>query len=182
MEDLLDSGESLISISERFGVSKFALSRHLRHNKPAPPPDSLESRVVTARLRADELWHQAKSNADSRGMAQALSASVRQLELEISQAKEQAESAPAAASDSEFTLDEIDRFVAKFDKMHEELEVQKCAEAAQNCRRLDQPNAMACFFAMEQDPRLRALVEQTVTGYLNQKEEANGKKLTRIEA
>ena len=75
IDSLLEGGASQKDVAAQFKVSRFAISRHVRHAQPVPvalesDPDSLEARATLWRERADQLWHMATADADSRALPQ----------------------------------------------------------------------------------------------------------------
>lgn len=184
IDSLLDGGTNQKDIAAQFGVSRFAVSRHARHGKRVPvtlenDPDSLEARATLWRERADQLWHTANADADSRAMAQAVSAGLRSVELQARQKERVAEAAPEE-DDGKLTIPEFDRIVEKWEKIQETMGVEKALEAAQNAERMHLPNLMGVFYACATDEELRMLIETTARDYKNSKDEKQNEPLSQI--
>ena len=174
--DLLDGGATQKDIAAQFKISKYAISRHLRHANPAPvtpetDTDSLEARAILWRERADHLWHQATADADCRAMAQAVAAGLRSVELQARQQARAAEASSPEEDDGKLTIPEFDRIVAKWEKIQETLGAEKAAQAAAECERMHLPNMMDIFYACVDDAELRELLATTARDYKLLKDE-----------
>lgn len=116
IDDLADSGETLISISERFHVSKFALSRHCKHRKPEPVVETAEGgsreEIQKWLQRSDDQYLLACANADQRGAIQALIAGLRAVEAQA-KSEEREESTPEPRDGEVITIEMIDEILQR---------------------------------------------------------------------
>ena len=103
IDDLLDSGESQLSVSERFSVSKFALSRHARR-LCQQSTEALEPDEQIWLDRLERAHAQAVTDGDVRGMQQTATAGlrvVRQRQVEKAKAR-----AAAVKQDADSGMDD----------------------------------------------------------------------------
>jgi hypothetical protein len=115
---LLEAGTHQKDVAAQFGVSRFAVSRHARHSKIAIAPEpatneSLEMQARKWRNRADQLWDRAEFDSDTRGLAQAVSAGLRSVELQARAEIRAAETTPATGEDAPVTIQMIDEIIAR---------------------------------------------------------------------
>jgi hypothetical protein len=116
IDSLLDAGTNQKDAAAQFGVSRFALSRHVRHSAPAPMPEPgtsepLETQAARWMERADAIYQASTANGDVRGQVQALTGAFRGLELQHRAELKVAESTPPAGDGTPVTIEEIDRIV-----------------------------------------------------------------------
>jgi hypothetical protein len=117
IDDSLDSGAFQKDVAAQFGVSRYALSRHVRHSAPAPAPaqeteiSDLTAEAEKWRVRADQVWEQSVADQDTRGQVQALQAGLRSVELQHRQEQRAAEPKPENG-ETPVTIEEIDRIVS----------------------------------------------------------------------
>ena len=162
IDDLLDGGATQKDSAAHFGVSKFALSRHVRHSNPTPvtpeSADSLEARAALWRERADQLWHTATADADSRAMAQAVSAGLRSVELQARQKEREAEAAPDAEDDGKLSVEVLDKIVAWWDRVQAENDEKFTKLALEEAKRLRCPDLYQVFLKLWDSPALKERV------------------------
>jgi hypothetical protein len=118
IDSLLDGGAFQRDVAAQFGVSRFALSRHLRHSNQAPVAtadngETLEAQAARWLQRADDIYACSTVNGDVRGQVQSLTAAFRGLELQHKSELRDAESPPPANGETPVTLEEIDRIVQR---------------------------------------------------------------------
>jgi hypothetical protein len=120
IDDLLDAGTNQKTVAAQFGVSRYALSRHVRHSKPAPAnaPDSgngesLEVQAEKWLSRADDIYATSTANGDVRGQVQSLTAAFRGLELQAKAESRAAESVSVTGSDAPVTIEYMDSIIRK---------------------------------------------------------------------
>jgi hypothetical protein len=119
IDDLLDGGAFQRDIAAQFGVSRFALSRHVKHSKPATAAavpesgdgESLEAQAARWLSRADDIYDRSIVDGDVRGQVQALTGAFRGLELQHRAELKAAEAAPPTGDAAPVTIEEIDRIV-----------------------------------------------------------------------
>jgi hypothetical protein len=117
MDDLAHGGESLISISERFHVSRFALSRHCKHRKPEPVAENTggdsQEEIQVWLDRANDQYLLAVADADQRGAVTALVAGLRAVETKMRSVQQQEETTPEV--DPQLSIEAIDRIMREAD-------------------------------------------------------------------
>lgn len=117
IDSQLDSGVFQRDIALLHGVSRHAISRHVRHSKTATTAapengdgESLEAQAEKWLRRADDIYATSTANQDARGQVQALTAAFRGLELQHKSEKA-AEDAPPADGVEPVTIAMIDALV-----------------------------------------------------------------------
>lgn len=118
IDDLLSGGANQKGVAQQFGVSRFALSRHLRHSKSAPAPEpgtgeTLEVQATRWLQRADDIYATSTENGDVRGQVQSLTAAFRGLELQHRAELRTAQSAPPAGADAPVTIEMMDEILQR---------------------------------------------------------------------
>ena len=169
---ILANHESLASLAVRFNVSVHGLSRRKKALATAPATeasdrDDLQARSDLLWERSNQVWEASLVDADTKNQIASIQAGLRSLELAHKRAEKTADAASEAKNDGDFTLEEIDAMVKRFEKMQQEQGREKALEAAENSRRLDLPNCMGIFFACAEDPKLRELIAVTARDYQN---------------
>jgi predicted transcriptional regulator len=155
IDDLLDAGTSQKDVAEQFGVSRFAVSRHVRHSAPAPETSSGDSREEISKWlsRADDQYLVATADGDQRGAINALVGGLRAVEARIRNEEREAE-APDVAESDEFT----ERDIAKFDRLLAESDTRTNLLAIEGAQRLGYSDLFQLFEACHGNPALKAAV------------------------
>ncbi len=120
INDLLDSGAYQRDIAQRLGISRFSLSRHVKHSKAVAVPengdgggDSLEAQAARWLQRADDIYDRSIVDGDVRGQVQALTGAFRGLELQHRAELKAAEAAPAPGDSAPITIELLDEIIQR---------------------------------------------------------------------
>jgi hypothetical protein len=154
IESALASGAFKKDVAAKFGVSAFALSRHVRHSAPAPETGTSTEEIEKWLRRADEIWERATVDADVRGQASAIAAGLRALEQKFQSEQRAAEAEPPEEND-ELTVHDIDCIVAKFAKVEQAAIDRTNRVAVTESQRLGWFDLADVFFACAGDADLR---------------------------
>jgi hypothetical protein len=90
-EAILSGSRTHKDIAREFSVDPSGVSRHKRKHLQSPEPDApvtIEQEIQTWMARSEELWNLAASNADVRGLAQALAQGLKGLEFSLKRKEE----------------------------------------------------------------------------------------------
>jgi hypothetical protein len=157
IEAALDCGSNQKDIAAQFDISKFALSRHVRHSKPVGKHDSLAevSRWLT---RANDQYLLATANEDARGAVAALVAGLRAVESNIRNEERAEEAKLEPVIDRKITIAQIDKLLADADE-------QSLGRAKSESLRLKMPSCYELFLAMHSNSSLRTAVLQFAKDY-----------------
>jgi hypothetical protein len=93
---ILAGGETFKALAQEFAVDPSCLSRHSRKHLQAletAAPVTVEEEIRVWMARSEELWNLAATNADVRGLAQALAQGLRGLEFSLKRKEEVKEQA-----------------------------------------------------------------------------------------
>ncbi|MFZ3277599.1 MAG: hypothetical protein WB249_13730 [Candidatus Sulfotelmatobacter sp.] len=159
IDDLLDSGESQLSVSERFSVSKFALSRHARR-LCQQSTEALEPDEQIWLDRLERAHAQAVTDGDVRGMQQTATAGlrvVRQRQVEKAKARAAAvkQDADSGVDDFKIPVSSLDDVMQMFDAaaaQPDPINQEKSQEAYRRAKLLNLPDAMTIFHKMLEWP------------------------------
>jgi hypothetical protein len=165
IDEALVLGEvSLQALATRFNVSPYALSRRRKRLTiaPAVEDDDLPAQALKWHERADQLWHQGTTDADSRAMAQAVSAGLRSVELQARQKEREAEAASVAeeVDDGKLDIGTLSKVLDWYDRCFDDNQKRTVALAAEKSRHLGVYDSYELFNSMSASPELRAAVLQ----------------------
>jgi hypothetical protein len=114
---LLAAGVAQKDVAQQFGVSKFAISRHIRHvAKQAQEVEDNDSPTEIAKwlCRADDQYLLAVANADQRAAVQSLVAGLRAIESKAKAAEREFEANRDRPDDiPEISIEQFDRLAAQ---------------------------------------------------------------------
>ncbi len=154
----LAAGVNQKDIAQQFQVSRFAISRHWRNclAVSALASNSGDSREEIAKWlkRADDQYLLANANADQRGAVASLVAGLRATEAKVRSEEREAETAPDAESDDQFTPHDF----AKFDRILTETDERAHQLVLSESQRLLVPDCYELFTRMWQKPSLKTAV------------------------
>jgi hypothetical protein len=170
IDQALALGEvSLQALATRFNVSPYALSRRRKRLviTPAVEADDLPAQALKWRERADQLWHQGTADADSRAMAQAVSAGLRSVELQARQKEREAEAASVAeeVDDGKLDIGTLSKVLDWYDRCFDDNQKRTVLKAADLERQLGVSDSYELFNSMSTDPALRVHVLQCARDY-----------------
>jgi hypothetical protein len=154
--------ESLQTLATRFNVSPYALSRRRKRLAitPAVEADDLQAQALKWRERADQLWHQGTTDADSRAMAQAVSAGLRSVELQARQKEREVEAVSVAeeADDGKLDIGTLSKVLDWYDRCFDDNQKRTVLKAAELERQLGVSDSYELFNSMSTSPELRQAV------------------------
>jgi hypothetical protein len=155
IDDLLDAGTNQKDVADQFHVSRFAISRHVRHSTPAPETSNGDSREEISKWlsRADDQYLLATADGDQRGAINALIGALRATEAKIRAEEREAEAIPDPESD-EFTP----RDIAKFDRLLSEAGERTTRLAIEGAQRLGCSDLFQLFESCWENPTLKQAV------------------------
>lgn len=160
IDEALALGEvSLQALATRFNVSPYALSRRRKRLAitPAVEADDLPAQALKWRERADQLWRQGTADADSRAMAQAVSAGLRSVELQARQKERDQEIAAEENDDDRVSIGDLDSVISLFDAAPPDPVNQvKLKIALDKARAVNRMDGVAIFFKMLEDSAFAA--------------------------
>jgi hypothetical protein len=147
IDSLLDSGESQLSVSQRFSVSKFALSRHARR-LCQQPTDSIDSDEKIWLERLERAHQQAVTDGDVRGMQQTTSAALREIRARKTAKAKAAEVAPES-DDGKISISSLDDVMEMFNRVPDNsVDAAKLKEALRRARALNHSDGVQIFLRM----------------------------------
>jgi hypothetical protein len=156
--------ESLQALATRFNVSPYALSRRRKRlaMAPAVEDNDLPAQALKWRERADQLWHQGTADADSRAMAQAVSAGLRSVELQARQKEREAEAVSVAeeADDGKLDIGTLSEVLDWYDRCFDDNQKRTVMLAAEKSRQLGVYDSYELLNSMSVSAELRAAVLQ----------------------
>jgi hypothetical protein len=114
IDDLLVAGANQKDVAVQFSVSRFAVSRHVRHSVPAPEGSLNTSRDEIGKWlrRADDQYLLATVDSDQRGAISALVGGLRAIEAQIRNDEREVEAKPVAGDGGRITLGQLDSILS----------------------------------------------------------------------
>jgi hypothetical protein len=154
-------GDFQKAVAARFGLSTYAVSRHVKHTRE-PIAESLADQAALWASRAETLWQTATFDADTRAQVAALTAGLKSLQAQQREAERarQVEPQPSAKVDPAM----IDEILAHADAR----QIQLCIEESQ---RLQLPDLYAMFCTMVGRPAMQRAVIEFANDYCEREAE-----------
>jgi hypothetical protein len=158
----LMAGDFQKTVAIRFGLSAFAISRHVRHSRE-PEAGSLSAKAELWASRAEQLWTSATFDADTRAQVAALTAGLKSLQAQQKEAERQIKQEPQKTA-QKFDPPTIDEILAHADAR----QIQLCIEESQ---RLQMPDVYALFCSMVGRPAMQRAVIEFANEYVERQAE-----------
>jgi hypothetical protein len=170
IDSLLDSGTPQKEVAATFNVSRFAISRHVNHQRNSSPaagsPGSagdLQSKSALLWERSNEIWNLGAADADLRSQISSIQTGLRSLELQAKQRERDQEAKEEAGQgliDAQGRLDigALSEISEWWEKNLDDQQKKSIERAAQLESELRVSDGSRLFETMRTDPILREAV------------------------
>jgi hypothetical protein len=116
IDDLLNAGVTQKDVAQQFSLSKFVVSRHVRHAKQeANGNDVGQTEIAKWLARADDQYLLAVANADQRAAVQALIVGLRGIEAKAKSDEREAEASQEQGVMREITIEQWEAHIEKIE-------------------------------------------------------------------